>query len=167
MTRNVSIRRFRLSWFGLGLMLATPAFAHETLPTNWCLDPNTVPAVVAHFDFAPETLAAYRKRHPVLTNPPVDLPCNDERSCGIVDDWFWADQLSQEFCATTALRSSTPQASPAMPLVHLPEVFNDREHHSRYSFRSGHLTGACVVCVPETAPTTPDTPSPQASTGSR
>ncbi|MBN8212814.1 MAG: hypothetical protein J0M09_07820 [Xanthomonadales bacterium] len=162
MTRNVSIRRFRLSWFGLGLLFATPVFAHDTLPSNWCLDPNTVPTVVAHFDFSPETLTAYRKRNPVLKHPPVDLPCNDERSCGIVDDWFWSDQLSQEFCATAALRSSTRQASQSMPLVHQPEAFNAREHHKLYDFRSGHLKGACVICVAQTAPA-PVSPSPEAS----
>ena len=157
MPLNASIR-FRPFWLGLSVLLAAPVFAHDPLPANWCLDPNSAPHVVAHFDFSPGTLAAYRSRNPVLTPPPQGTQCSDVRSCGIVDDWFWANQLSREFCSAPALRGSTSLASAPMPFVASPEAFNAREHHSRYSFNSGHLTGVCVVCVSRDAPV-PETPS--------
>lgn len=157
MPRNPAISRIRPGWLGLCLLFAAPAFAHDTLPKEWCLDPNTVPVVVAHFDFAPETLALYRERNPILKDPPPDLQCNDLRSCGIVDDWFWADQMAQQFCIDSqtesapepaSLRAQEPQNAKPMPFVHAPLSFNARDHHGEYSFRSGHLRGTCVVCKP-------------------
>lgn len=139
--------------------------AHDTLPAQWCADPNTVPVVVAQFDFPPEMLQAYREANPILNGLEEGGVCNDLKSCGIVDDWFWADQLSHEYCAGIGVqkqRTATAQTSPAptspaalpMPIVNTPDAFNARDHHSLYSFRKGHLVGACVVCV------TPATPAP-------
>lgn len=157
----------------LGSALAAPALAHETLPTQWCMDPNTAPSVVAQFEFAPATLTAYRARNPILRNPPEGVQCVDERSCGIVDDWFWANQMIQDFCSapasvpaaqrtaqTTQSGPSTVQAESAMPFVRSPEEFNVREHHQRYSFGIGPLKGVCVVCLPVQAPTPVPLPQP-------
>ncbi|MBP6748008.1 MAG: hypothetical protein KA144_00085 [Xanthomonadaceae bacterium] len=158
----------------LGSALVAPAFAHDSLPAQWCMDPNTAPSVVAEFVFTPKALATYRAAHPILDNPPEDVQCTDERSCGIVDDWFWADQMAQAFCAapqsapepegqasrtSRALRTAQPaQPAQSVPFVHSPAEFNDREHHQRYGFDKGPLRGACVVCVPIGSPTTPSIP---------
>ncbi len=154
MPHTSALHRIRLSGLVLGLLLVTPAYAHDTVPKA-CLNANAVPTVVKQFDFSPEVLANYRARNPVLKNPPEDVACDGERSCGIVDDWHWANQLSQEFCAGATLQSlspTQPSATP-MPFVNLPAVFNSaREHHSGYSFRTGHLVGACVVCIEADVP---------------
>jgi hypothetical protein len=159
-----ALHRVRLSGLVLGLVLATPVFAHDTVPKA-CLDPSTVPIVVKRFDFSPEVLANYRRQNPILRNPPADITCDGERSCGIVDDWHWANQLSQEFCGlgTQQARSLTPSSATPMPFVNSPVVFNsEREHHSGYSFRIGHLVGACVVCVAADAPVY-EAPSPESA----
>ncbi len=158
MPHDISIRRLRLSLFGVGLLLAAPAFAHETLPRNWCLDPNTVPRVVLNFNFTETDLAVYRRDHPL---PGTDA-CRTDSSCGIVDDWFWANEMSQTFCSGAALRTSLPHASEGVPFVNLPAAFNTSEHHRLYNFRDG-LKGACVVCVPNQAVPAPEHPSPPAS----
>jgi hypothetical protein len=156
-----SARRFHMHGLAIGLLLATPAFAHDALPNTWCLNPNTTPAIVKHFDFAPETLSNYRKRNPVLTNPPEGVTCSDERSCGIVDDWFWANQMSQEFCAVSSQQRTASPASTPMPFVRLPESYNARDHHERYNFGSGRLIGVCVVCVTSNTPVpAPELPQP-------
>jgi hypothetical protein len=159
MLHSHSARRFHLPGLVLSLLLATPAFAHDALPKTWCLNPNTTPIIVKSFDFAPETLSNYRKRNPVLRNPPEGVTCGDERSCGIVDDWYWANQMSQEFCSTSSQQGVTSPASAPMPFVRLPESYNVTEHHERYSFGSGRLIGVCVVCVTSDAPA-PELPQP-------
>ncbi len=149
-----AIHRVRLSGLFLGLLLAAPAFGHDTVPKA-CLNPNAVPTVVKQFSFSPAVLASYRARNPILTNPPDDISCTGERSCGIVDDWHWANQLSQEFCAgaTQQSRGLAPSSATPMPFVSSPAVFNSaRDHHSGYSFRIGNLVGACVVCLEPSAP---------------
>lgn len=152
-------RRLLLSALALSLLLATPAFGHDTLPRTWCLNPNTTPVIVKHFNFAPQTLSIYRERNPVLKNPPKEVTCRDERSCGIVDDWYWASQMSQEFCsAGSQQRAMSPDSAP-VPFVSFPEVYNAREHHERYSFGSGPLIGVCVACVASDAPV-PESPQP-------
>ncbi|NOT88564.1 MAG: hypothetical protein HOP03_10300 [Lysobacter sp.] len=155
MPHNASIRRFRLSLFGVGLLLATPAFAHETLPRNWCLDPNTVPKVVLNFDFTEADLTSYRNDHPL----PGNDTCRADSSCGIVDDWFWANEMSQTFCSASPLRRSLPRASESVPFVGLPATFNSSEHHRLYNFRDG-LKGVCVVCIPNEAVPAPESPLP-------
>lgn len=146
MPRDISIRRFRPSLLGIGLLLTAPAFAHETLPRNWCLEPNTVPKVLSNFEFTESDLMTYRRDHPL----PGSDTCRADSSCGIVDDWFWANEMSQTFCSGAALRNALPGASEGMPFVNLPAVFNAGEHHRLYNFSHG-LKGACVVCVPNVA----------------
>jgi hypothetical protein len=131
---------------------------------EWCANPNTVPIVVAYFDIAPTSLALYREQNPILKDPPPGLSCFDMISCGIVDDWFWANQMAYQFCSqsqSAAQLASTPQTSTPMPIVQAPLAFNAREHHQAYRFSSGHLVGACVVCAPSTTVPTPLAPSPQ------
>lgn len=169
MQRNPAISRIRPSWLGLYLLFAAPAFAHDTLPAEWCLDPNTVPVVVAHFDLAPETLLLYRERNPILKDPPPEIECTDLRSCGIVDDWFWANQMAEQFCIDSqiesapepaSLRKQEPRSAKPMPFVHAPLSFNARDHHGEYSFRSGYLSGVCVVCKPSATSPALTTPAP-------
>ncbi len=153
MPRAISIRRFHPSLLGIGLLLAAPAFAHETLPRNWCLDPNTVPKVLLNFTFNEAQLMTYRTEHPL----PGNDTCRADSSCGIVDDWFWANEMSQTFCSATALRTALPQASEGVPFVNSPAVFNGSEHHRLYNFSHG-LQGACVVCVPRESVPAPAPP---------
>ena len=158
MPHSHSARRFRLPGLVLGLLLATPAFAHDALPSTWCLNPNTTPVIVKQFDFSPEALSNYRKRNPVLNSPAEGVICGDERSCGIVDEWFWTNQMSQEFCAAASQQRTLSPASMPMPFVRLPESFNAEDHHQRYRFESGRLIGVCVACVTNNAPA-PELPS--------
>lgn len=161
MTDVFSIRRTLAYFCGLGFAAATSVAAHDTLPTQWCQAPNTTPTIVAQFDFAPAQLVSYRERNPVLKKPPRGVVCVDERSCGIIDDWYWADQLSHETCSGPqgGVQAKT-QTLVAMPFVQTPESFNANDHHERYSFQSGHLQGVCVVCVPIEAPAPGPAPAP-------
>jgi hypothetical protein len=166
MPHNSSISRIRSSWLALGLLFATPAFAHDTLPAEWCLDPNTSPVETIRFDFTPAALASYRERNPILTDPPADIQCTDVRSCGIVDDWFWANQMAQQFCAGSqsqpvALRATDPKTQTPIAIVSAPLEFNARDHHDRYRFRDNqHLVGFCVACLPPKATPAPEEPMP-------
>lgn len=181
MPHHATLRRFAsplacgLSSILVSSALVAPAFAHDNLPAQWCMDPNTAPSVVAAFEFTPKALATYRAENPILVNPPEDVQCTDERSCGIVDDWFWADQMTQAFCAAPqsapepagqasrqTLGARTAQPAQSMPFVQSPAEFNAREHHESYQFGDGPLRGVCVVCVPVRAPTTPSAPLPEA-----
>jgi hypothetical protein len=138
----------------LGLSVAVPTAAHDTLPANWC-PAGTFPTVVSHFELATATLIDYREQR-LHDGTVLGSECNDPKSCGIVDDWHWANQAAVESCGIDQLRKSQPAQSPAeqaMPFVLYPESFNDdANHHDLYRFKSG-LKGVCVVCR---APAIPD-----------
>ncbi len=186
-----SPRRFRLSGLALSLLLATPVFAHDAMPANWCLAPDTSPVIVATFDFTPTTLASYRAGRLAqgASNEDPDCDRSGSRSCGIVDDWHWANEMSLAFCgeqggqplASAPLRvsghdaaaagSAAPAVSAlaapsplAVPFVSSPAIFNVSDHHRLYRFSTGDLVGVCVVCKPNVAQPAPTPVDPSAPT---
>jgi hypothetical protein len=113
------------------LLAASAAHAHETLPPTWCTDPHSTPIIVSSFSFSPQQLLQYS----LLPRP--------GETCGVVDNWHWANRMAHEYCAGVS-----NAAGPAMPFVNSPQVFNDeQQHHVLYRFDGG-LSGACVVCPP-------------------
>lgn len=137
----------------LGLLASSSAIAHDTLPTKWCPTGTTV-VTVGTFDLTPSTLVDYRTQR-LSDGQVLGSECNDLKTCGIVDDWFWANEAAHEAC--TGLQKST-QSTPAMPFVSYPAAFNHngdedhdgiKDHHQLYTFKSG-LKGVCVVCKPAT-----------------
>ena len=133
----------------LPLLLATgSALAHETIPSSWC-PTGTTPVILGTFSFRPEQLQAYREEQERL--------CAQNRTCGIIDDWFWANDISTTYCGTSGLqRSQAPEE--AIPFVSSPRSFNALDHHDAYSFEQGSLDGQCVVCRSSTVTPVPAYP---------
>lgn len=160
------------------LLMASPAMAHDTFPAHWCPAGSTV-NIVKHFDLTPQALANYRALH-LDDDDVLGSDCGELRTCGIVDDWFWANEAAIESCNVNPLRStaltttassspSPPTSASAMPFVSLPETFNldgdadhngIKDHHDLYSFRSG-LRGVCVVCTSPGPVPAPPAPAPK------
>ncbi len=140
---------------GLGLWIASPTFAHDTQPANWC-PAGTVATVVSHFTLTPQSLVDYRAQR-LEDGTVLGSSCQDPKSCGIVDDWHWANQAAVETCGIDQARKLRPgqtSSEQAMPFVIDPDDFNldtDADgngiidHHDKYRFKSG-LKGVCVVC---------------------
>jgi hypothetical protein len=138
------------------LLATSPAVAHDTLPARWCPVGDEV-AIVAQFDLTPQALIEYRAQH-VNDGQVLGSGCNDLKSCGIVDDWFWANEAADALCTSHQLKAS--QSTPAMAFVSYPAVFNlngddnhngIQDHHDQYKFKAG-LKGVCVVCKPPARP---------------
>ena len=170
-----SPRRFRLSGLALSLLLATPVFAHDAMPANWCLAPDTSPVIVATFDFTPTTLTSYRAGRLAqgASNEDPDCDRSGSRSCGIVDDWHWANEMSLAFCseqggqpgaAAPAVSASAAPSPLAVPFVSSPAIFNVSDHHRLYRFSTGHLVGVCVVCKPNVTQPAPTPVDPSVPT---
>ena len=139
------------------LPIASPAAAHDTLPARWC-PAGTDPIVVGHFELAAVTLIQYRELR-LQDGTVLGSTCNDPKSCGIVDDWHWANQAAVETCRIDQTVKSQPGQSPseqAMPFVTSPESFNDAaNHHDLYRFKAG-LKGVCIVCRAPPVPVSSD-----------
>jgi hypothetical protein len=137
---------FLLAFLGASL----PASGHDTLPREWCSDPNLTPVIVGEFAFEELELRKYND----------ELPAD---RCGIVDAYHGATHISHEHCAklgglehrSESERSGEKEQLPGiefgdwpMPIVLEPEIYNDaRKHHAKYRFEDG-LSGVCVICVP-------------------
>lgn len=143
----------------LGLLASSSAIAHDTLPAKWCPTGTTV-VTVGTFDLTPSALVDYRALH-LSDGQVLGSECNDLKTCGIVDDWFWANEAAHEACTNDQLKNG--QSTPAMPFVSYPASFNHngdenhdgiKDHHQLYKFKSG-LKGVCVVCRPSTATPVP------------
>ena len=146
-------RRFRSfvsrSLLAGGLLLVSAVHAHDTRPANFCPTGGTE-MVVSHFSFTPQHLLQYRDA-PIAAGETSPMGCEDEKSCGIVDDWHWASAMAMEQCAPME-KSLLAQDTPA-PKVQLPSYFYVPDHHKLYRLKDG-LTGVCVVCVkPESSST--------------
>lgn len=148
--------RTRSSWF-LGLvstLIAPLAIAHEPDLPPTCQVDSPLVVVVSSFNFSPAQLSAYKQATPA---PGTESACQ-EKDCGIVDDWYWANRMASEHCNGGAQRSTaTPNR---MSHVALPTYFYDhndiydgtahgsngiQDHHDRYRFSDG-LKGVCVAC---------------------
>lgn len=124
-----------------GLLLVSAVHAHDTRPSNFCPAGGTE-MVVSHFSFTPQQLQQYRDAH-IAAGETSPMECPD-KSCGIVDDWYWASAMAMEQCAPME-RSLLAQDTP-VPKVQLPSYFYAPDHHKLYRFRDG-LSGVCVVCA--------------------
>lgn len=152
------IRRSLL--LALGLTAATCTSAHDNLPAEWCLAPDTSPVAASGFRFTQAQLVAYREAHEEESATIDGTQCNTLKTCGIVDDWYWADRMAHDYCdggLETALPRGKAKTHPPMPFIHLPTDFNLRSHHTEYRFSDGDLVGVCVACPVTPRPVDPDT----------
>ena len=119
------MRIFRTS-FLLAFLLSGSAFAHNTIPSDWCPAGSTV-KIVGTFSFTPTQLQAYKESQMSAA----------EGSC------------SAKTCGGLGLRMSRP--AEAIPFVSSPVDFNDVvNHHELYRFGDGNLQGVCAICEPDT-----------------
>lgn len=141
---------------GLSLLFATCAHAHDPLAKskNWCLDPNASPQIVSTFSITPAALAQYRTEHAPLLGQEASGYCVPEKTCGIVDEWYWANQAAHDQCSALGDKSMQSPSQQAMPFVQGPADFNpdNGSHHDLYRFKDGDLRGVCVVCVDNRVP---------------
>jgi len=156
------MRNVALLPFSLCLLAAAPAFAHDTRPANWC-PAGYQQQAVSTFDLSTSTLITYRAAHD-SDDMVLGSTCNTPKSCGIVDEWFWANQAATETCMSEQLRGG--HGAIAVPRILSPDTFNHdqdadgdgiSDHHRDYRFKDG-LKGVCVVCVPATQPGTGNDP---------
>lgn len=106
-----------------------PAYGHETVSQDWCVDPNTTPTIVSKFDWDSDELINVINR------------------CGIVDIyktdlWSTANIAAHFYCKT-----QSPRGSLAVPFIVGPESYNNKSHHETYRLEDG-LAGSCAVCIP-------------------
>ncbi|MFC5570090.1 hypothetical protein ACFPN1_08475 [Lysobacter yangpyeongensis] len=124
-----------------GLALVSTVHAHDTRPANFCPVGGTE-MVVSQFVLTPQQLQQYRDAHIAIgETSPMECP---DKSCGIVDDWYWASAMAMEQCAPME-KSLLAQGTPA-PQVQWPSYFYSADHHQLYRFKAG-LSGVCVVCA--------------------
>lgn len=135
------------------------AHAHENMTQNWCASSSQPqPLIVGQFAYTPTQLAAFKSQivaqakqlkvcpATILGITVMPLPGD---SCGIVDDWHYANQLSRRYCRN--LTPNLPETDSALNFVGAPADFNNLEgHHTEYRFGDGTLTGHCVVCTGST-----------------
>lgn len=149
------MRRASALPFAFCLLVASTASAHDTLPTKWCPS-GTQPVVTGRFAFSERQLYDYRASR--LGDASVlGSTCSTLKTCGIIDEWYWANQMAHEYAMGSQLHTATRAAvseSP-MPVVTSPSTFNLNQdlkpvngiadHHDRYRFSQG-LAGDYVVC---------------------
>jgi len=112
-------------------------------------------AVVGHFAFSQDQLIAYRALR-LASGAPGGVTCPTAKTCGIIDDWFWANELAHEAplapMRSAAAASSTGAA--VLPVVRGPDSFllntdlnrnGIADHHDQYRFHMG-LFGDYMGC---------------------
>lgn len=124
-----------LTTFGI----AHPVPAHDTIPADWCPLGST-PVLLSEFALSPDQLRQYRRAHEKERYE----GCLTQKTCGIIDEWFWASEAAGAHCSALGLRSIKPED--AVPFVDAPKSFNVADHHALYRFDNGTLRGQCVVC---------------------
>ncbi len=156
-----------LSLASLYSLAVAPAHAHDTKPQAWCPAGNQV-VVVGTFSFTPQQLTEYYQRHRPTATSVLGSECDSLKTCGIIDEWYWANQMAHEGALDSlsgaALRSAPLSTSP-MPIVLSPKSFNLTDdvdpkngildHHDRYRFSQG-LAGQYIACRPITETTSQD-----------
>ena len=159
------MRRAAALPFAFCLLVAATASAHDTLPTKWCPS-GTQPVVTGHFTFTESQLIAYRNSR-LADGAVLGSECYSLKTCGIIDEWYWANQMAHEYAMGGALRAATtaPVSQSPMPMVKSPTSFNlngDKngngiaDHHDLYRFKQG-LAGDYVVCRAIATPVPVDT----------
>jgi hypothetical protein len=157
-----------LSAVSLALTLAVSGtvHAHDDMPQAWCSAPGSTPLITAQYSFTPLALQQFKDMIVAQAQAqkvcPADIlgisvPTTPGVTCGIVDDWFYADQRALRYCS-----GLMPNASPAdkpLSFVNGPTDFNNLlHHHDVYRFSDGNLNGVCSIC------TTPSVQKPPAGT---
>jgi hypothetical protein len=150
----------------LSLFISTTVHAHDDMPQTWCSAPGSTPLIAAQYSFTPQALQQFKDmitaQAQALKVCPADIlgivvPPAPGVTCGIVDDWFYADQRALRYC-----RSLLPNALPAdkpLSFVNGPSDFkNELQHHGLYRFSDGNLNGVCSICA------TPSVQKPPAGT---
>lgn len=148
------MRRFPALLSLVCLIAASTASAHDTVPRTWC-PTGTQMVVTRQFSFSERQLIEYRNQR--LGDASVlGSTCNTLKTCGIIDEWYWANQMAHEY-ALGQLRttSGTSLSEAPMPIVKSPVTFNLNvdlkpvngilDHHDQYRFSQG-LAGDVVVC---------------------
>lgn len=138
----------------LCLLAASTASAHDTVPRTWC-PIGTQLVVLRQFSFSERQLIEYRNQR--LGDASVlGSTCNTLKTCGIIDEWYWANQMAHEYALGQLRTTSGASLSEApMPIVKSPSTFNLNtdtrprngilDHHDQYRFSQG-LAGDVVVC---------------------
>jgi len=134
--------RFALTSLAIAALSMGTASAHNTIPDDWCPVGSSV-KIVGQFSYTPTQLADY-KASQIGT---VEGTCST-KTCGIIDDWYWANEMSMGGCGGIGLRLSQP--AEAIPFVQSPADFNAEQHHDLYRFEDGVLQGICAICVSST-----------------
>lgn len=159
------MRRLSVLTFALCLLAAAPVSAHDTLPTKWCPS-GTQPVVTGQFAFTEAQLIAYRNER-LADGAVLGSQCKGVKTCGIIDEWYWANQMAHEYAMSGMHKQSASMAlsESRMPIVKTPTTFNlntDRnrngilDHHDQYRFYQG-LSGDYVVCRAIASPQPPST----------
>ena len=130
-------------------LLYGSAFAHNTMPEDWCPSGTTV-KTVSEFSFTPTQLQTYRDLQDEHSGGEGIRINPETKTCGIIDDWFSAYALTAGICDATGLQLAAPTKT--VPFVLSPANFNAKEHHERYQFKDGDLRGVCVICVADERP---------------
>lgn len=143
-----------------GLIATVPAGAHVgTLYKTRCpLGQQWV--TVGHFAFTEDQLIAYRARRIANGTAPVVI-CPTAKTCGIIDEWYWANEMAHDPAVGSMLRATTSSGSTRLPLVRWPASFlldtdlnrnGIADHHDQYRFREG-LGGDYLECRTTTTST--------------
>jgi hypothetical protein len=124
--------RYLLIVAAVAVAAGFPAYAHDTLPENWCMNSRSEPVIVGEFSFDEQELISREVTH---------VPSSDIDKCGVVDRsaWHSAMHIGSATCETLA------PGKDAQMIILAPEDYNDEKHHSDYEFKHG-LQGVCVVC---------------------
>lgn len=151
----------------LCLLAASTASAHDTVPKTWC-PTGTQQVVIRQFSFSESQLIEYRAQR--LGDASVlGSTCSSVKTCGIIDEWYWANQMAHEYALGSHLlrgTASAPLSESPMPVVTSPLTFNLNkdlkpvngilDHHDQYRFSQG-LIGNVVVCRAIATPLPPET----------
>jgi hypothetical protein len=122
----------------LGLTACLPAFAHDTIPVDWCTDSGTAPVIVETFNFDGAELLRLKDEFGLHLHS--DGLGSDTDLCGIVDKWRLANRIAQQHC-----NAIVPEDLSPVPYITGPDTFVGDKHHKTYDFSEG-LVGSCFVC---------------------
>jgi hypothetical protein len=127
------MKHFRYLLITAAVAAGFPAYAHDTLPANWCMDRKSQAVIVGEFSFDEAEL---------ISREPIQVPSADaDYKCGVVDrsPWHSAMHIGAATCEVLAPGKN------AQMIILGPEDYNSEKHHSDYEFKYG-LQGVCVVC---------------------
>ena len=86
----------------LCLLAASTASAHDTVPKTWC-PTGTQLVVIRQFSFSERQLIEYRNQR-LADGSVLGSTCNTLKTCGIIDEWYWANQMAHEYAMGSLLR---------------------------------------------------------------